>query len=236
MFHKASITNPVCINDDTPDFKVCDLIDHSTRSWDIGKLSIFDQNTQAAILAIPLAAGNSHDNLFWSLNVDGRYSTKSGYWVSRMGVGSQMGISNNLWSKVWSIKGPPKMRHFLWPACKGSLPVNVVRFRRHMHSSAMCTRCNEDDESICHALLNCPDSRDVWLSSPFYTLINAAPLDSFEDLFVWLHSHTKNDELPLICATLWACWIGRNKKQPCSGTYWVYSENSTNTSSMCTVL
>ena len=36
-----------------------------------------------------------------------------------------------------------------------------------MHPSAICTRCNEGDESLCHALLECADARDVWLASLF---------------------------------------------------------------------
>lgn len=80
--------HPVCLNDATPDFKVCDLIDHTTRSWNLEKLAIFDRATKDAILSIPLATCVSHDNLFWGLNKDSRYSTKSGYWVGRLGLDS----------------------------------------------------------------------------------------------------------------------------------------------------
>lgn len=70
---------------------------------------------------------------------DGRYSVKSGYWLGRLRVnGHVLNVHNQLWSKLWTIQGPPKIRHVLRCACKGSLPVNVVRFRRrwiHMSCS-----------------------------------------------------------------------------------------------------
>ena len=65
---------------------------------------------------------------------------KSGNWLGRLGSLETVGdMHNQLGSKVWGIQGPPKLRHFLWRACKGSLPVNVTRFRRHMHDSDVCT-------------------------------------------------------------------------------------------------
>lgn len=105
----------------------------------------------------------------------------------------------------------PKLRHILWRACKGSLLVNVVRYRRHMHDSDMCTLCDEASESICNALLDCREFRDMWLKSPFYFLIHEASRMSIDTLFLWLHSHSTTNELSLICSFLWACWMGRNK-------------------------
>lgn len=62
--------------------------------------------------------------------------------------------TNNIWKIVRNIDGPPKLKHFLWRACKNSLPVNDLRFRRHMASSPMCSRCGSHEETLCHALLN----------------------------------------------------------------------------------
>lgn len=45
-----------------------------------------------------------------------------------------------------------------------------------MHSSALCSRCEEEDETICHALIGCADSREMWLTSPFVSCINDAPV------------------------------------------------------------
>ena len=69
----------------------------------------------------------------------------------------------------------------------------------------------EAPESICHALLDCGDSRDMWLTSAFYSLINDASRTSFDSLFLWLHAQLSMDDMSLLCSSLWACWLGCNK-------------------------
>lgn len=134
-------------------------------------------------------------------NTDGRYTVKSGDWLGRMGSGAQLGVLNSqLWNKVWSIQGPSKLRHLLWRVFKGSLPVNVVRFLRHIHNSALCSHCEEEEETICRALIGCADSRDIWLTSSVVSSLNNAPRDSFDNLFLWLHSHvSKGGIISYLC-------------------------------------
>lgn len=50
------------------------------------------------------------------------------------------------------------------------------------------------------------------LSSPFDSLVDEAPKQSFADFFLWLHDHASPDEMSMLCSSLWACWLGRNKK------------------------
>lgn len=42
-------------------------------------------------------------------------------------------------------------------------------------------------------------------------MIQDAPRQSFAVSFQWILSHASTDELSLICASIWACWMGRNK-------------------------
>lgn len=138
---------------------------------------------------------------------------KSGYWLGKLGVVPLVNDNQNaLWDKVWSVQGPPKMCQFLWRACKGSLPVRLLRFHRHMHSSPMCTRCNNGEDSLCHVVLDCANFRTVWATSPFHSLIADAPRDSFDCLFLWLHSHASTNDFSIVCAAMWACWMGRNQQ------------------------
>lgn len=116
-----------------------------------------------------------------------------------------------LWSKIWNIQGPPKLRHFLWRACKGSLPVYEVMLRRHIRESSLCPCYNEASESICYAIVDCVKPCNLWMSSPYSTLIQDAPRQSFEAFFLSLHEHASADELPLLCSSLWVCWMNRNK-------------------------
>lgn len=85
----------VFANDEPTDFKVCDLIDHTNRLWDMEKIVVFDRATEDAIICIPITARITHDNLFWGMNKNGKYSTKSGYWVGRLGVNRQAVNTHN---------------------------------------------------------------------------------------------------------------------------------------------
>lgn len=106
--------SPVVLDDTMPDCRVYELIDSNAGMWDIKKLNMFDQPTKAAILTLPISPTALNDTLFWGPNKDGRYIVKSGYWLGRLGVEAQQRDPNNqLWIKVWSIQGPPKLRHFI---------------------------------------------------------------------------------------------------------------------------
>ncbi|CAO2837557.1 unnamed protein product [Amaranthus hypochondriacus] len=120
-------------------------------------------------------------------------------------------VQRKLWNKVWNVDGPPKLKHFMWRACKNTLPVNEVRYRRHMATSPLCTRCNVFEETICHALIDCQQVQTMWNSHIHADIISAAPRTSFMDCFAWLMDKCDHDSLAVICASLWACWFGRNK-------------------------
>lgn len=75
--------------------------------------------------------------------------------------------------------------------------MNDVRFRRHMADSPVCSRCNETNET-------------VWLTHSYSDIILAAPRTSFAECFAWIVEKSDAEALAVICASLWACWYGRN--------------------------
>lgn len=177
---------------------------------------LFHQDSVNAILAIPLSRWSNSDILFWGRNKNGVYSVRSGYWLGMLGdyTSRQMNsslVERKLWNRVWSLKGPPKIKHFLWRASKNTLPVNDVRFKRHMADSPLCSRCNVSSETICHALLDCQHSSWVWNTRMYANILTAAPRFSFGDCLTWIIEKCDHEALVVICASLWACWFGRNK-------------------------
>ena len=141
---------------------------------------------------------------------------RSGYWLARSihprnsNTLAQEG-DNSMWQKVWGFHSPPKLKHFLWRACKNSLLVNKVRKYRHFSNSEMCPRCLIALETLCHALFECSTIGDLWTAHPCSKLFSDAPRDSFASCFKWVLSHANAEELILVCAFIWACWYGRNK-------------------------
>lgn len=83
----------------------------------------------------------------------GDYLIKSDYWLGKLDPNSIHGSfqgaqSSKVWNNVWNIEGPPKLKHFLWRACKNSLAVNQIRFNRHLATSPGCALCSAVSECI----------------------------------------------------------------------------------------
>lgn len=80
---------------------------------------MFDQASAKAVLAIPLARRSSTEILFWGHNKNGIYSVGSGYWLGMVGsddnnLSRNAAVMNRkMWDNVWTVKGPPKLKHFL---------------------------------------------------------------------------------------------------------------------------
>lgn len=79
-----------------------------------------------------------------------------------------------------------------------------------MAQSPLCIQCNEMSESIYHAVFECRQSKTMWLTHPSASVIGAMPPGGFKDCFVWLCENTDRNTLADICASIWACWFGRN--------------------------
>ena len=199
--------------DDYSNMLVLELIDYNTSCWDVVTLSnFFDAEIVDAILTIPLSNRWPNDNLYWWLNKNGKYSMKSGYWVGLLGHTHEDdnvvdAADKKLWSTVWNISGPPKLRHFIWRSCKGSLVTKKYLFQRYSAPSPTCDRCDTGTESIILALIDCPLSSPMWNSHTACRLLDGAPRSSFFNLLGRLHDHEARDELSSIYATLWAAWF-----------------------------
>ncbi|XP_021749910.1 uncharacterized protein LOC110715631 [Chenopodium quinoa] len=112
---------------------------------------------------------------------------------------------------VWSLGGPPKLHHFVWRACKGSLGTLDVLYRRQIRNSSVCTICGAERETIIHYLFYCKHALNIWNYSEFGALIAEAPHESFADLFCWLVSKVEKPQLRVIMCLAWASWHCRNK-------------------------
>ncbi|CAA7018686.1 unnamed protein product [Microthlaspi erraticum] len=92
------------------------------------------------------------DKLIWSLTKEGIYTSKSGYQLLESLKEMQEEhthtlppVEKKLWSNLWRINAPPKLKHFLWKALAGALAVKERL---------------QDPYSICTKAL---DETDVWL-------------------------------------------------------------------------
>ncbi|XP_021836918.2 uncharacterized protein [Spinacia oleracea] len=209
-----------------PDLRVSDLLDPVCGEWDSSLVQqLFEDEVCEQIFKLPLSCSLPSDSLFWWPSKDGEYTVRSGYWLGRMGrlrveLDGMDEDNKDTWRTVWSIGGPPKLGHFLWRACRGSMAVKDVLFRRHIAANDMCGCCGVETESIIHVLFNCTVAKETWRGSPFADLINDAPSSNFAARLLWLRSKVSREELKRIAAIAWAIWYCRNKR--------VYDNEQTN--------
>lgn len=62
-----------------------------------------------------------------------------GYWLGMLGRHTVANDDNGeLWRLIWNFGGPPKLSYFVWQACKGSMAMMEVSFRRHISEDELC--------------------------------------------------------------------------------------------------
>ena len=101
-----------------------------------------------------------------------------------------------------------KNQIFIWRLVKNILPVRVNLANKHIAVEVICPRCNQDEESVTHAIRLCPEAKAVWDHLRFEWDIN------MDDSTNWFHNvvvssdHVGFQQLAIIA---WTIWNGRNK-------------------------
>lgn len=125
--------------------RAAELMTPDKTSWN-GQLidSIFLPHEVQKIKALPLCVVPHTNYFYWSLEKSGIYSVKSGYKLlceeerkDEASGSSRQGMSV-LWSKIWSLKVPRKINHFLWRACTDCLPTKTNLLKRKIVADSVC--------------------------------------------------------------------------------------------------
>ena len=109
--------------------RVCDLFYPDTRVWDSGHLENYLIPWEADLVRrIQVCEVGAEDTLVWPLTNDGDYSVRSAYRLlvsaeSTLQPNSLVSGSNGLvWKKIWKMRVPNKIRHFIWCTARDALP------------------------------------------------------------------------------------------------------------------
>lgn len=110
--------------------KVSDLFMDNTGRWNRELLfeTFTDEDAERILSLKPRM--EAQDSVEWGFTNNGFYSTRSGYKLTEelvklnAGGGSSLPpLEKKLWSHIWKIKAPPKLKHFIWRALSGALAV-----------------------------------------------------------------------------------------------------------------
>ncbi|KAK9021559.1 hypothetical protein V6N11_011542 [Hibiscus sabdariffa] len=153
------------------------------------------------------------DEIGWGLRSDRQFSIKSAYDVR---LGFARGVDERIWRTIHDFRGLPKIKFFMWLACKGKLMTNVERQRRHLTQDAQCPVCHAGEEDIDHILRHCGVALSVWsilISPSFLPSFLSMPLHQWFVLNLvgpFPGGCDRSSWDLLFAAIIWNLWCHRN--------------------------
>ncbi|XP_056863940.1 uncharacterized protein LOC108850255 [Raphanus sativus] len=112
------------------ELRVSDLILGQSNEWNLQAVRQHLPQYEDLILQIIPSSLNKRDELVWLHEKSGKYSTKSGYAISRL-QGHPPNNEEFPWKKcISNINTAPKIQTFLWKARSGALPVGSMLLTR----------------------------------------------------------------------------------------------------------
>ncbi|KAF5443558.1 hypothetical protein F2P56_036105, partial [Juglans regia] len=195
------------------------LICPETRSWKFDTVrALFDPMVAEEILKIRLPFVPCSDKWIWTEEVSGCFTVKSAYRLFQMLRGREMAESSSwvqdrlMWKKIWKMNVPRKIKTFAWRACRNILPTLQNLRTRKVDVEGGCCFCGERDEDVLHALLFCPQLREMWRQlGPigFKFQHGKSLLDNVKGVI----SSGSGSDFTIMIVICWGMWFRRNKMQ-----------------------
>ena len=194
------------------------LINQDSMTWRIDLLhAIFCPRDVELILKIPLSCRRPPDVLIWAGTKRGIFSVKSAYRLQVTNQNSQAASSSssmmaqNLWSSLWAVQVPPKVKLFIWKACQNIIPTQTKLFEKGITHSYSCLWCEDEPETSDHVLWGYEFAQKVWNSCPVPIGIHQRSLKLFTDVIGSFISELQTLVIEIAFTTAWALWKARNE-------------------------
>lgn len=109
---------------------------------------------------------------------------------------------------------PPKVKKFIWRACRNYLPTRQRLKDKGVNCSLDCVLCESNIEDNFHLFFKCPSSCNIWSMSTMAAtvthLINQG--NAFSTTIFNILQVVSESNGALFCCTMWSIWKQRNKK------------------------
>lgn len=193
------------------------LMDQNSKRWDTSKLREFlEPATAIEAMKTPIGWRSGKDSLFWPHEVDGWYSTKSGYkclWEVtasvRKGPTTSFVHSKECWKCIWRKKIPERVKHLIWRVKHDVVASRSNLAIKHIPIDTKCPICKREEETSEHIFLLCPWTTPIWHS---LQVCSVPTPNNTSTLAVWLEklfsqeycsSQHKQLTLSSICYAIW---------------------------------
>lgn len=105
--------------------------------------------------------------------------------------------------KIWSLRMPEKMAHFMWRVCNGCLPTMYALPAKQITSNALCPWCRSNVETDAHILFTCDFAQTVWYSAGIQQMKPVLGTETAFDVFRRLFDTCTNEECVQIGLISW---------------------------------
>ena len=184
--------------------------------WNWEKLYFVRPSTiKEKINAIPIPLfGESKDFISWKCTSNGEFSMASAYKLAKPDENQNLKF---LGGWIWELDTAPKIQHFLWLCNHRSVPVRETIAARGVVCDTICPVCKNAEESLSHALRECPFAMDFWrnIKTPMTLQVSFQ-----EELLDWLKSNCLCDPNIMVNGypwriqfpfAVWYLWKHRNR-------------------------
>ena len=120
------------------------------------------------ILSLDINPNHRRDTVCWSHTKNGQYTVKSRYWVATNLMRKEEEIEvlqpsiTKLQAFAWKVNAPQKICHLIWQLISGQVAVTRNLVRRNMRCDNYCPRCGTPEETVTHAIFECPPALQAW--------------------------------------------------------------------------
>ncbi|KAJ8760048.1 hypothetical protein K2173_010904 [Erythroxylum novogranatense] len=162
----------------------------------------------------PPRTSRAADQLYWSLEPSGHFSTRSAY---RLLSRHEWEPRSPVWQLIWTWQGPKRVQMHLWLVAKQRLMTNGRRFQLSLADFPACVDCPLHEESLAYVFRDCWRARSIWNQ-----LLHGNDRQQFyrRDFPSWLERNLRGpcgsytaDHWPLVFGVvLWKLWIWRNER------------------------
>ena len=121
-----------------------------------------DQDDIPMIQSLAISPTHRRDTFCWNYTKSGQYIVKSGYWVAMnlMQIDEDVEVLQPSITKLqafaWTVNAPQKICHLIWQLISGQVAVTRNLVRRNMRCDNYWPRCGEPEETVTHAIFQCP--------------------------------------------------------------------------------
>jgi ribonuclease HI len=197
--------------------RVAELIDYVNRRWNVPLIEAnFTEEEAEVIKNIPLSPCLPRDRLIWRGTKNGIFTVRSAYHMEverqalAKGECSNPGEEEEAWKVCWHLNIPNAAKMFLWRACHNLLPTKMNLVKRGVIKEGSCPIYLRADETVEHALWECPSASDVWSSGPVSLQKSGNQGGVFLTLFGDIRRRCIRSEVELFVITARRVWLRRN--------------------------